>query len=75
MVGLARCIAMVLIWNEVAQGNRELCGVMVAFNSVLQIVLYTPLSIFYLQVWAGKFWGCGSRVIGGDSCRTWAMLI
>jgi ACR3 family arsenite transporter len=55
MVGLARCIAMVLIWNDLAQGSRELCGVMVAFNSVLQIVLYTPLSIFYLEV--GRGWG------------------
>jgi len=69
MVGLARCIAMVLIWNEVAQGNRELCGVMVAFNSVLQIVLYTPLSIFYLQVVSGSggvhvsFWNVAKSVL------------
>jgi ACR3 family arsenite transporter len=42
---------MVLIWNELARGDPELCAVMVAFNSVLQIVLYAPLSLFYLQVW------------------------
>jgi ACR3 family arsenite efflux pump ArsB len=41
---------MVLIWNELARGDPELCAVMVAFNSVLQIVLYAPLSLFYLQV-------------------------
>jgi len=41
---------MVLIWNELARGDPELCAVMVAFNSVLQIVLYAPLSIFYLNV-------------------------
>ncbi|GBF99582.1 arsenite transporter [Raphidocelis subcapitata] len=50
LVGLARCIAMVLIWNDLAGGDAELCAVMVALNSVLQIVLYAPLSIFYLQV-------------------------
>lgn len=53
MVGLARCIAMVLIWNELAKGHSDLCAVMVAFNSVLQIVLYAPLSLFYLQVGLG----------------------
>jgi hypothetical protein len=41
---------MVLIWNELAAGDAELCAVMVAFNSVLQIVLYAPLSLLYLQV-------------------------
>lgn len=50
MVGLARCIAMVLLWNDMAKGDAELCAVMVAFNSVLQIVLYAPLSLLYLQV-------------------------
>eukprot|EP00878_Enallax_costatus_P015853 GHUV01016613.1.p1 GENE.GHUV01016613.1~~GHUV01016613.1.p1 ORF type:complete len:327 (+),score=88.65 GHUV01016613.1:157-1137(+) len=50
MVGLARCIAMVLIWNQLAKGHAELCAVMVAFNSVLQIILYAPLSLLYLQV-------------------------
>jgi ACR3 family arsenite transporter len=41
---------MVLIWNELAAGDAELCAVMVAFNSVLQIVLYAPLSLLYLHV-------------------------
>lgn len=51
---------MVLIWNELARGSAELCAVMVAFNSVLQIVLYAPLSLFYLQVCpAGCLLGCG----------------
>eukprot|EP00882_Tetradesmus_deserticola_P009676 GHRQ01010217.1.p1 GENE.GHRQ01010217.1~~GHRQ01010217.1.p1 ORF type:complete len:395 (+),score=129.49 GHRQ01010217.1:645-1829(+) len=69
MVGLARCIAMVLIWNEMARGSPELCAVMVAFNSVLQIVLYAPLSLFYLQVVSGGaamhvgFWPVAKSVL------------
>eukprot|EP00877_Chromochloris_zofingiensis_P010831 jgi/Chrzof1/6000/Cz17g00070.t1 len=50
LVGLARCIAMVLIWNELSLGHNELCAVMVAINSVLQIVLYSPLALFYIKV-------------------------
>ena len=50
MVGLARCIAMVLIWNQLANGHPEFCAILVAVNSVLQIVLYSPLALFYLEV-------------------------
>lgn len=50
---------MVLIWNELARGNAELCAVMVAFNSVLQIILYAPLSILYLNVSCWCCWCCG----------------
>jgi hypothetical protein len=50
MVGLARCIAMVLLWNQLAGGSPEFCAVLVAANSILQIVLFSPLALFYLQV-------------------------
>ncbi|KAF9416778.1 hypothetical protein BGZ76_004598 [Entomortierella beljakovae] len=50
LVGVARCIAMVLIWNQLADGNDEFCAVTVAINSVLQIVLYGPLSYFYVVI-------------------------
>jgi ACR3 family arsenite transporter len=49
-VGIARCIAMVLIWTDLAGGDTDYCAVLVAFNSVLQIVLFAPLAIFYVKV-------------------------
>lgn len=49
-VGIARCIAMVLIWNDLAKGDAEYCAVLVAVNSILQIVLFAPLAIFYVRV-------------------------
>ena len=56
IVGLARCIAMVLIWNDLACGSRELAAVLVAVNSVFQIAAYSLLGYFYLELlpsWLG----------------------
>jgi len=49
-VGIARCIAMVLIWTELAQGDNDYCAVLVAFNSLLQIILFAPFAVFYVQI-------------------------
>lgn len=56
IIGLARCIAMVLIWNDLACGDREAAAVLVAINSVFQIVAYAVLGYFYLELlptWLG----------------------
>lgn len=60
LVGLARCIAMVLIWNMLACGDNEYAAVLVAINSVFQIVMYTVLGYFYLTIVPG--WLGGSAV-------------
>jgi ACR3 family arsenite transporter len=53
IVGLARCIAMVLIWNDLACGDREAAAVLVAVNSVFQIVAYSLLGYLYLELLPG----------------------
>ncbi|GAX84956.1 hypothetical protein CEUSTIGMA_g12377.t1 [Chlamydomonas eustigma] len=50
LIGLARCIAMVLIWNKLSGGNPEFCALLVAINSILQMILFAPLALFYLKV-------------------------
>ena len=63
ITGLARCIAMVLIWNMMAKGDGEYCAVLVALNSVFQIIMYSPLAYFYLVVVPGWFGLEGTTVV------------
>lgn len=74
IVGLARCIAMVLIWNDLSGGDREAAAVLVAINSLFQIVAFAGLGYFYLKVlpgWLGlsqsdlhvSVWGIAKSVL------------
>ncbi len=69
VIGLARCIAMVLIWNDLACGSREAGALLVAVNSIFQILAYAVLGTFYL-VWLPTWLGLGGQEV---EFSTWAI--
>jgi ACR3 family arsenite transporter len=53
LIGIARCIAMVVIWTNLARGDNEYCAILVVVNALLQMILFSPVAVLFINVIGG----------------------